>query len=174
MEAQQLINHARLSRTQGTEGNVKSDYKRWIDEASITSLDILSGQSNAGPHVAILTREKICALRWKTLPHRPYSPHIPPSGYRSFSLFFQNFNFISIIYKKQFNHQNIFPHSSVSTRMSTNLKMISPLNTPRVGQLPSLSSEWSAETKSNMRPSNFFGVSVRLCRRCCWLSGVYP
>uniref|UniRef100_A0A1I7WLH8 DDE_3 domain-containing protein n=1 Tax=Heterorhabditis bacteriophora TaxID=37862 RepID=A0A1I7WLH8_HETBA len=43
--------------------------------------------SNAGPHVAILTREKICALRWKTLPHRPYSPHIPPSDYQLFLAF---------------------------------------------------------------------------------------
>uniref|UniRef100_A0A1I7X9A7 SET domain-containing protein n=1 Tax=Heterorhabditis bacteriophora TaxID=37862 RepID=A0A1I7X9A7_HETBA len=31
-------------------------------------------------------------------------------GCISFSLFFQNFNFISTINKKQFNHQNIFPH----------------------------------------------------------------
>uniref|UniRef100_A0A1I7WDZ6 EGF-like domain-containing protein n=1 Tax=Heterorhabditis bacteriophora TaxID=37862 RepID=A0A1I7WDZ6_HETBA len=43
-------------------------------------------------------------------------------GCITYSLFFQNFNFISTINKKQFNHQNIFPpHPSYPTRCTEGL-----------------------------------------------------
>uniref|UniRef100_A0A1I7WPW6 BPTI/Kunitz inhibitor domain-containing protein n=1 Tax=Heterorhabditis bacteriophora TaxID=37862 RepID=A0A1I7WPW6_HETBA len=56
-----------------------------------------------------------------------------------FLFFFSNFHFISIICKMQFNHQNIFPHSSVSTGINGNPKVPNPVNTSREGELLSLS-----------------------------------
>uniref|UniRef100_A0A1I7WC97 7TM_GPCR_Srx domain-containing protein n=1 Tax=Heterorhabditis bacteriophora TaxID=37862 RepID=A0A1I7WC97_HETBA len=86
--------------------------------------------------------------------------------------FFENCQFISIINKIKFNQQNIglpssisrvtfgflrekktSPHlkstvlldSSASTGINGNPKALSPVNTPRAEELPSLSSKWFAE-----------------------------
>ena len=45
---------------------------------------------NARPHVARVTREKILALRWITIPYPPYSSDLSPSDYHLFrSLYHQ-------------------------------------------------------------------------------------
>jgi len=39
---------------------------------------------NARPHVATMTRDKLLELKWKTLPHPPYSPDLAPTDYHLF------------------------------------------------------------------------------------------
>ena len=47
-----------------------------------TSLFLL--QNNARPHVAARAMDTIQKLKWKVLPHPPYSPDLAPSDYHFF------------------------------------------------------------------------------------------
>jgi len=41
-------------------------------------------QNNARPHVAARTMDTIQKLKWKVLPHPPYTPDLAPSDYHLF------------------------------------------------------------------------------------------
>uniref|UniRef100_A0A1I7W872 Ovule protein n=1 Tax=Heterorhabditis bacteriophora TaxID=37862 RepID=A0A1I7W872_HETBA len=57
-----------------------------------------------------------------------FETHCILGGCRTFSLLFQNFNFISIICEIQFNHQNIFPLSMAFCHLSGNFRISSLTN----------------------------------------------
>ena len=50
----------------------------------LTSKGVLFHQNNARPHTAKKTLELIENLRWKVVPHSPYSPDLAPSDYHLF------------------------------------------------------------------------------------------
>lgn len=59
-----------------------------VNEKTKTDLrfrgQIFFQQDNARPHTAKITKEKIKELRWKLIPHPPYSPDLAPSDYHVF------------------------------------------------------------------------------------------
>jgi len=63
------------------EGPVKTAIRNKRKRAQ-TSVSFL--QDNTRPHVAARTIDIIQKLKWKVLPHPPYSPDRPPSDYHLF------------------------------------------------------------------------------------------
>ena len=52
--------------------------------ALINRKGVLFHHDNAGPHISLVTRQKLRELGWEVLMHPPYSPDLAPSNYHLF------------------------------------------------------------------------------------------
>ncbi|KOC71283.1 Histone-lysine N-methyltransferase SETMAR, partial [Habropoda laboriosa] len=53
---------------------------------------VLHLHDNARPHVATATQQKISNLKWKLIPHPPYSPDMAPTDFHLFQALQNNLN----------------------------------------------------------------------------------